>query len=117
METIYFLVFVGVIAFAVVWAARKSNNDKKDLASKRKSKKANSTPDLLSTPAGTRLSRKDEIWELRREHASKDLSAAKRFVPKFESGAEPQYDGYSRRDRHHLTTVGKVAEESHTDKD
>ena len=109
MEAIYFLIFIGVCAFLVVWATRNSNN-KADLAKKHKvAKKETSRSDKLAHPLDNRLAHKEEIWERRRKHAQKDLSATQSFIPKSVSD-EPSYDGYSRRDRHHLTNTGHVKE-------
>jgi hypothetical protein len=109
MEAIYFLIFIGVCAFLVVWATHRSNN-KADLAKKRKVvKKEAPGSDRLAHPLDNRLAHKEEIWEQRRKHASKDLSATQSFIPKSVSNT-PQYDGYSRRDRHHLTNTGHVKE-------
>ena len=112
METIYFLIFIGVCAFAVVWVTRRSKS-KTSLASRRNSKKATFVNESLTTPANNSLSHKEEIWDRRRKQATKGFSAPKKFVPKFEAATEAQYDGYSRRDRHHLTASEQVKEEAH----
>jgi hypothetical protein len=104
METVIFLIFVGVCAFVAVWVTRKSGKQK-DLSRTRSEKLTPTTHD--------RLSRKEDIWEARRQFAQKNLSSVQKYVPKSAAAAEPEYDGYSRRDRHHLTTVGKVKKESH----
>lgn len=115
METIYFLIFVGVCAFLVVWATNKSSR-KADLAKKRKTGRTTAAQsDKLAHPLDNRLAHKEEIWEQRRKHATKGFTATQNFIPK-SSGAEPEYDGYSRRDRHHLTNTGHVKEETHEDR-
>ena len=58
------------------------------------------------------LSHKEELWERRRNQAAKDFTAVQLFVPKSEATDEPEYDGYSRRDRHHVTKTSHVAEET-----
>lgn len=104
METVIFLIFVGVCAFVAVWVTRKSG----------KQKNLSKTPSEKLTPTThDRLSRKEDIWEARRQFAQKNLSSVQKYVPKSAAAAEPEYDGYSRRDRHHLTTVGRVKKESH----
>ena len=112
METIYFLIFIGVCAFAVVWATRRSKAGT-NLGSRRTSDRNNLSSDKLITPADNRLGHKKELWEARRRHATKGLNSRKQFVPRFEAVKEAQYDGYSRRDRHHLTATERVKEEAH----
>lgn len=114
MEAIYFLLFIGVCAFAVVWATRRPKAET-NLAGKRATRKAKSPAELLTTPADNRLSHREEIWKLRRKQAKKGFSNNKKFVPKFEAAKEAEYDGYSRRDRHHLTVNEHVKEEAHID--
>lgn len=104
METVIFLIFVGACAFIAVWVTRKSG----------KQKNLSRTPSEKLTPTThDRLSRKEDIWEARRQFAEKNLSSVQRYVPKSAAAAEPEYDGYSRRDRHHLNTAGQVKKESH----
>ena len=104
METVIFLIFVGACAFIAVWVTRKSG----------KQRNLPKTPSEKLTPTThDRLSRKEDIWEARRQFAQKNLSSVQKYVPKSAATAEPEYDGYSRRDRHHLTTAGRVKKESH----
>jgi hypothetical protein len=112
METIYFLIITGVIAFAIVWFARRPKTNT-DLAARKARKDFAESDKLLKTPAGHRLSRKEELWEERRRQARKGHNEPGKFVPKFQKSAEPEYDGYSRRDRHHVTSSEHVKEESH----
>jgi hypothetical protein len=112
METIYFLMFIGVCAFAIVWATRRSKANT-DLGRGRTPTRNNLVSDKLHTPAENRLSHKKELWEARRKQATKGFSSHKQFVPKFEAAEEAQYDGYSRRDRHHVTASEQVKEEAH----
>ena len=58
----------------------------------------------MYTPPDTILSHRDELWNARREAAHGDVIPTNRFSLKSESSREPEYDGYSRRDRHHLTS-------------
>ena len=112
METIYFLIFIGVCAFAVVWATRRSKAGT-DLGSRRTSARNIVTSDKLVTPVDNRLAHKNELWEARRKQATKGCNSRKKFIPKFEAAKEAQYDGYSRRDRHHLTSTEHVKQEAH----
>lgn len=111
METVYFLVFIGVIAIAVVWATQASKR-KTDLAAKRKARRLRQPSAKLTTPHDTTLTDREQIWELRRNRASKGY-VEQNFIPKSEAKTATEYDGYSRRDRHHLTTSGVVKKEKH----
>ena len=111
METIYFIIFIGVCALAVVWASRRSKSET-NLASRRHSKNAGLVNESLTTPASNRLSHKEEIWDSRCKQATKGFSAPQQFVPKFEAAQAAEYDGYSRRDRHHVTASEHVKKEA-----
>jgi hypothetical protein len=97
METIYFLLLIGVciVIFAIV--ARRSK----------------SKTHLERRRSHSGLINKEEIWKARQQHASEGFAAPKQFIPKSELKAEDEYDGYSRRDRHHLTKVANIKEEAH----
>ena len=110
MGTIYFLIFVGVCAFVVVWATRKSRLDA-DRAKRQAAAQQKTLSEKLMPTSSNRLSDKEKLWEARRKHATEGFGSGKRFVPKFEATAYEEYDGYSRRDRHHLTKRARVAEE------
>jgi hypothetical protein len=112
MEIIYFLIIIGVCAFAVLWAMRKSKTGI-DLAGKRDPTKAKPSNELLATPADTLFSHKKKLWETRRKQITKGFSNPRRFIPRSEAAKESKYDGFSRRDRHHLATTGEVKEEAH----
>jgi len=112
METIYFLMFIGACAFAVVWVTRRSKR-RTDLGSRRTSTRNNLHSDKLQTPVDNRLAHKNELWEARRQQATKGLRSRQQFIPKSEAAKEAQYDGYSRRDRHHVTPSEFVKEEAH----
>ena len=112
METIYFLIFIGVCAFAVVWATHRSKSGT-SLGSRRTPTHNRGPADKLITPTDNRLAHKNELWEARRKHATKGFSSRKQFIPKFEAAKEAQYDGYSRRDRHHITATEQVKEDDH----
>jgi hypothetical protein len=104
MGTIIFLTFIGVCAFVVVWVTR-SKERRQDLYRPPSEKLTPTSPD--------KLSRKEEIWEARRKFAEKELADVQRFVPRSEADKQPIYDGYSRRDRHHLTPQAKAKENLH----
>jgi len=109
MGTIYFLIIIGLLAFVVVWVTRKPSADLG------RSKSANQSPEKLMPASHDRLSHKEEVWAARREQVRKDFSRPKQFIPKSSAKAEREYDGYSRRDRHHLTPAGQVADEPHVE--
>ena len=111
METIFFLIFVGVCAILVVWAIRRPGG-KSELGARRKKRLGKTEADKLTVPFDNRLSHREAIWEQRREQASQDFMAKQSFIPK-SAGTTPEYDGYSRRDRHHVTPTGNVKEEAH----
>jgi hypothetical protein len=83
-----------------------------DLAPRRKQRKR---AELLTTPTDNLLAHKNVLWETRRKKAARELRADTPYVPKFEQKKEPEYDGYSRRDRHHLTPTAHVGREKHVE--
>lgn len=112
METIYFLIAVGVCAFAVVWVTRASKA-KTNLARKRKITSSRQVSEKLATPADNRLSHREKIWEQRQNLSATGFIEKQTFVLKSEAGTAPEYDGYSRRGRHHVAPTGTVKEEAH----
>jgi hypothetical protein len=112
MEIIYFLIIIGVSAFAVLWAMRKSKT-RTGLAGRSVLTKAKPSNELLATPADTLFSHKKKLWATRRKQTTKGFSNPRRFIPRSEAAKESKYDGFSRRDRHHLATTGEVKEEAH----
>lgn len=114
MEIVFFLSFVGICIFILLIATR-SSRFKKDPALKRRNSLKSGTG-KLETPADSVLSHRDELWQKRTHDTSMDVVRTNRFVPKSEASFEPEYDGYSRRDRHHLTPKPThIKEEDHVD--
>jgi hypothetical protein len=113
VETIYFLIFIGVCAFVVVWKTRRPKSQT-DLSGKNKTKYGTST-EKLARPIDNRLSHREQIWQARQKRTTKTFVEKPTFVPKSLSGSDPEYDGYSRRDRHHLTPSGHVKEDAHVE--
>ena len=109
MNTVIFLIFVGVCAFVAVWLTRRPGNTGKS------QDRVKPTSEKLTPTSHDRLSHKEEIWEARRQFAQKNLSSVQRYVPKSEASDQPEYDGFSRRDRHHLTPAGQIKKESQTE--
>jgi hypothetical protein len=107
MNTVIFLIFVGVCAFVAVWLTRRPGKNE-DLAKP--------TSEKLTPTTQSRLSDKEEVWEARRKFAEKELASFQRFVPKSEAEERSGYDGYSRRDRHHLTSKARAKEKLHAEK-
>ena len=113
METIYFLIFIGVCVVLAIWAMHKPGK-KTNLASRGPIPRTGLKSDKLAPPLDSRLSNKNEIWALRRKQASEGYAAKQSFIPK-SAGKEPEYDGYSRRDRHHVTSKEHIKEEAHVE--
>jgi len=111
METIYFFLFIGACIGIFALAARKSKS-KKDL--ERRRSHITSGPESGKMQL-RRLVNKEEIWKARQRHASEGYTPRKSFVPKSELKGEAEYDGYSRRDRHHLTKAANIKEEAHVE--
>jgi hypothetical protein len=114
MGIIYFLLFIAACFGILMWVSHKSARER-DLArrmpSARKPKASK-----LHTPADNVLSHREEIWHTRRHNAAASVAKTNRYVPRSVSSQEPEYDGYSRRDRHHLTPESAhVKDESQAD--
>jgi hypothetical protein len=114
METIYFLLFIGFCIGIFAFAARQSKS-KTDLERRRSHSTFRPASEKMLLPTDSRLVNKEEIWKARQQYASEGFAAPKPYVPKSELKAEAEYDGYSRRDRHHLTKAAKVKEEAHVE--
>ncbi len=114
METIYFLLFIGVCILIFAIAARRSKS-KTDLERRRSHNSFRPASEKMLLPADSRLINKEELWKARQQHASEGFAAPKPYIPKSEVKGADEYDGYSRRDRHHLTKAAKVKEEAHVE--
>ena len=101
MEIVIFFAFIAICAFALVWASRKTRSET-DLAARKRAERNASRAEKLAAPGDALLSHGDQVWQSRRQHASTGIEPTNRFQPKSESHGEPMYDGYSRRDRHHV---------------
>ena len=100
MEIVLFVSFVVVCAFLVMWAAGRSRNRRKP-ARKAKYQASQSQEQLLQTPSNYTLSRPEQVWQTRRQSATSGVTRTNSFVAR-SLGQDPEYDGYSRRDRHHV---------------
>lgn len=113
MEIIIFLGFVGICAFALVWATRKPGRET-DLQKRKQHSAKKYQSEKLETPRDSLLSHKDEVWQRRRDKAAHGVLKTNAFVPKSVSLGKPEYDGYSRRDRHHVRDrTAEIKDEEH----
>lgn len=116
MEIVIFFVFIAVCAFALVWASRKTKAET-DLARKQRVKRNKDRSEKLAAPRDNLLSHNDQVWQTRRHHASTGVERTDRFVPKSASSGTPEYDGYSRRDRHHVHDRSAHVKEEHSEEE
>jgi hypothetical protein len=116
MEIVIFFLFVAACALALLWASRKTDAET-DLARRKRKHRNESRAKKLTAASETLMSTKEEAWNTRRHHATMGVQRVNRFAPKSESGGVPEYDGYSRRDRHHVRDRNaRVREDSETEK-
>jgi hypothetical protein len=114
MEIVYFIAFIVACAFLVIWSTGKSKKET-ELAQKRKATIKKSRADLLETPADYTLSRPDQLWFTRKSASALGVTPTNLFAPKSQA-PEPEYDGYSRRDRHHLADANAtIKKEAHVE--
>ena len=112
MQLVLFIVFVVVCALLLCWATGNSRK-KAGLAHEKKLREREARSRQLETPAVYTLADPNQPWHTRRHPAKLGVVRTNAFAPKSES-AGPEYDGYSRRDRHHLTDPdAHVKEEAH----
>lgn len=109
MEWFLFIVFVAVCAL-LLFRATKQSKKKVDREHERKLKERKARAEMLETPAVYTLARPDQPWHTRRKLSTTGGSRPEPFKPRFESN-DPKYDGYSRRDRHHIADVEVVIED------
>jgi len=113
MEIVYFISFVVLCALILKWAFGRSAK-KAELAQKRTRVRHQRQSELLSTPTNYVLSRGDEVWRKKLEKGAEDVIVTNRYVPKSTSAGEAEYDGYSRRDRHHVVVgTAYIKDEDH----
>jgi hypothetical protein len=114
MEIVLFLIFIAISLGLVMWLSRNSR-DTHNLG-RNKSRDNVSQAGKLRQPADTRLTHRDELWNTHREEALRDVTRTDRFILKSEKSGAPEYDGYSRRDRHHVTSRAvHVKQEGHSE--
>ena len=101
IEMVIFFVFVAVCALALLWASRKTKAES-DLARRKRGHRNRQRAEKLVASREALLSNSDAVWQSRRHHANTGVDRVNRFAPKSSSSGVPEYDGYSRRDRHHV---------------
>ena len=101
MEITIFFIFIAVCAVALFAASRKTRTET-DRAAREKALRKAALAEKLATPRDNVLAHGDQVWQSRRQHATTDVTPTNRFAPESKSHGEPEYDGYSRRDRHHV---------------
>lgn len=109
MEWFLFIVFVAACAL-LLFKATKQSKKRVDVEHERKLKERKARAQLLETPAVYTLSRPDQPWHTRRQPATSKGPRPEPIKARFESN-DPHYDGYSRRDRHHIADVEVVIED------
>lgn len=115
MNILIFLGFIAVCAIVLIWASNRRSARELELAQKRKAKAKRVNTDLLRTPADYTLSRPDQSWRTRRHEPTTGVVATNAFAPRSEAPA-PEYDGFSRRDRHHVRDRNaRIKKESHVE--
>lgn len=114
MEMVFFLVFIAVCGTVIFFVSRGSKS-KTDLGRRRKRKGFNAPDEKLQTRSDSVLGNRNELWKARREHVTQNVGTKQTFVLKSEAEKQPVYDGYSRRDRHHLASQAKAKEGKHSD--
>lgn len=113
MEIAVFFVFIAACAFALIWASRKTKTEA-DLAHKQRVARNGDRSEKLVAPRDSLMAHKDEVWQARRHHATVGVEATNKFVPKSEKTIDaPEYDGYSRRNRHHVRERTAQVKEDH----
>jgi hypothetical protein len=112
MEIFIFFGFIAVCAFALVWASRKTRSET-ELASNTRRKRNEARSEKLKTPRDSLLAHNDQVWQSRRQNHTTGVEAVNRFVPKSLSDGSPEYDGFSRRDRHHVYDRRAQVKEEH----
>jgi hypothetical protein len=100
MEIVIFVSLVALVVIGLIWANSRSEK-RPDAAQQRREQLRKARKELLETPANYTLSRPDQVWHTRRHGATMGVTRTNAFVAR-SLGQDPEYDGYSRRDRHHL---------------
>jgi len=95
----------------------KTHQSSRHLASNRDQVSDASRTNLLSTPGNNLLANNNKVWKKRckqEAHLSEDGNVTGSRSAQ-DITEEPAYDGYSRRDRHHLSPAAHIENEKHID--
>jgi hypothetical protein len=114
MEIVIFVSIVAAVVLGVMWVSGRSKKEP-DRAQQRMHQLKKARKELLETPANYTLSRPDQLWHTRRRGATMGVNRTNAFVAR-SLGQDPEYDGYSRRDRHHVhDRHAHIKTETHVD--
>ena len=116
MEIVIFFAFIAVCAFALVWASNKSKAEA-DAAQAQRSQRNKSFAEKLEAPRDSLLAHNDQVWQSRRQHATTGVVATNKFIPRSDDSGSPEYDGYSRRDRHHVKDRNAMVKDDQHDEE
>lgn len=116
MEIFYFIAFVVAGVLVVAWMADKSKKRNAKVAAKKNARVPTQRAERLTTPSDYLLANRDNVWQKKRHSAAEDVIVTNRFVPRSKSRGEAEYDGFSRRDRHHVVVgTAYIKKEDHID--
>lgn len=117
---LFFLAIATVVSLLAYFLRKTSIGRRTELARKEREAKWKKQlrAERMGTVGNNRLSNSDAVWQARRQHMSLVTESAEktqgqRFFA-YKPGDEPEYDGYSRADRHHVTPA-KIKKEGSID--
>ena len=115
METVLFFLVIFAAIAGLYWLKHRSHNASSRSAppSMKHASHAGSTTQL-STPGNNLLASNHKVWKTRRKHAANMAVKGDEFNSDVWFEEEPEYDGYSRRDRRHLAPA-HIKDEQHSD--
>jgi len=115
MESILFILVILAAVGGLYWLKHRSHNASSRSAppSMKHASHAGSTTQL-STPGNNLLASNHKVWKSRRKHAANIAVKGEDFKSNVWFEEEPEYDGYSRRDRRHLAPA-HIKDEQHAD--
>jgi hypothetical protein len=100
----------------LVCASRKTRAES-ELERRKRAYRNRARAGKLTAKSEALMSSQDEVWNTRRHHATTGVQRVNPYTPKSASGDIPEYDGYSRRDRHHVRDRNaRVREDANTEK-
>ena len=117
---LFFLAVMSAVVILALYLKKSSASTRAELARKKREENRvrNIYADKLATPGNNLLANNDEVWRARRQHVGLAAESPSRTMGKqhlfFEPDSDPEYDGYSRADRHHLTPA-RVKKEGRLD--